>query len=81
MGRKNQWEITRDKEAILRTKAMESLTVDQLNAIKETHKTLSNVLEIIRDCNDIYLSDAKKLDDAFWKLKHQFNLGIDELLN
>jgi hypothetical protein len=60
---------------------MESLTVDQLNAIKETHKTLSNVLEIIRDCNDIYLSDVRKLDDAFLKLKHQFNLGIDELRN
>jgi hypothetical protein len=81
MGRKNQWEIERDKENALRTKAMNSLTVDQLNAIKETHKTLANVLEMIRDCNDIYLSDARKLDDAFWKLKHQFNLGIDELRN
>jgi hypothetical protein len=81
MGRKNQWEIERDKEDALRTKAMNSLTVDQLNAIKETHKTLANVLEMIRDCNDIYLSDVRKLDDAFWKLKHQFNLGIDELLN
>ena len=81
MGRKNQWEIERDKEDALRTKAMNSLTVDQLNAIKETHKTLYNVLEIIRDCNDIYLSDVRKLDDAFWKLKHQFNLGIDELRN
>ena len=76
MGRKNQWEIERDKEDALRTKAMNSLTVDQLNAIKETHKTLANVLEMIRDCNDIYLSDVRKLDDAFWKLKHQFNLGI-----
>jgi hypothetical protein len=75
MGRKNQWEIERDKEDALRTKAMNSLTVDQLNAIKETHKTLANVLEMIRDCNDIYLSDVRKLDDAFWKLKHQFNLG------
>jgi hypothetical protein len=36
---------------------------------------------MIRDCNDIYLSDVRKLDDAFWKLKHQFNLGIDELRN
>ena len=74
MGRKNQWEIERDKEDALRTKAMNSLTVDQLNAIKETHKTLANVLEMIRDCNDLYLSDARKLDNAFWKLRNEFNL-------
>ena len=74
MGRKNQWQIERDKADSLRTKAMKSLTVDQLNAIKETHKTLADVLEMIRDCNDMYLSDVRKLDDAFWKLRNEFNL-------
>ena len=74
MGRKNQWEIERDKEDALRTKAMNSLTVDQLNAIKETHKALRHVLSIIADCNDMYLSDVRKLDDAFWKIRNAFNL-------
>ena len=74
MGRKNKWELERDKADALRTKAMKSLTVDQLNAIKETHKTLADVLEMIRDCNDLYLSDARKLDNAFWKLRNEFNL-------
>ena len=74
MGRKNQWQIERDKADSLRTKAMKSLTVDQLNAIKGTHKTLADVLEMIRDCNDLYLSDARKLDNAFWKLRNEFNL-------
>ena len=74
MGRKNQWQIERDKADSLREKSMKSLTVDQLNAIKETHKTLADVLEMIRDCNDLYLSDARKLDNAFWKLRNEFNL-------
>ena len=74
MGRKNKWELERDKIDALREKSMKSLTVDQLNAIKETHQTLADVLEMIRDCNDIYLSDARKLDNAFWKLRNEFNL-------
>ena len=74
MGRKNQWQIERDKADSLRTKAMKSLTVDQLNAIKETHKTLADCLMMIRDCNDLYLSDTRKLDNVFWKLKNEFNL-------
>ena len=49
MGRKNKWELERDKADALRTKAMKSLTVDQLNAIKDTHKTLADCLMMIRD--------------------------------
>jgi hypothetical protein len=75
MGRKNQWQIERDKADSLREKSMKSLTVDQLNAIKDTHKTLADCLMMIRDCNDLYLSDTRKLDDAFWKLQNEFNLG------
>ena len=53
---------------------MKGLTSDQLQAIKETHKTLRHVLSMIADCNDIYLSDVGKLDDAFWSIQNQFNL-------
>jgi hypothetical protein len=81
MGRKNQWEIERDKENALRTKAMSSLTKDQLKAINKTYKAIENALFNIREMEDLYLSDIRKLDNAFWKLKHQFNLGIDELRN
>ena len=34
MTKKNQYEIERDKEQAIRAKAMQSLTVDQLQAIK-----------------------------------------------
>jgi len=74
MTKKNEWEIQRDKQNALRAKTMKSLTADQLNAIKQTHKTLSDALDMLRECNDLYLSDIRKLDDAFWKLKNEFNL-------
>ena len=78
MTKKDKWEIERDKQDALKTKAMKSLTVDQLNAIKETHETISNCLMMIRDCNDLYMSDIAKLEDSFWQLKHQFLLENDE---
>ena len=53
----DHYKAQRDKQDALKTKAMKSLTVDQLNAIKETHKTISNCLMMIRDCNDLYMSD------------------------
>ena len=75
MGRKNKWELERDKKDALRNKAMKSLTQDQLSAIKFTHDTLSNALDMLTECNDLYLSDISKLNDAFWKIKNEFNLG------
>jgi hypothetical protein len=78
MTKKNEWEIQRDKQNALRAKTMKSLTADQLNAIKQTHKTLSDALDMLRECNDLYLSDIKKLDDAFWQLKNQFVLENGE---
>tara|TARA_R100001443_G_scaffold20333_1_gene32255 strand:+ start:361 stop:603 length:243 start_codon:yes stop_codon:yes gene_type:complete len=74
MGRKSKWELERDKHNALRKKAMKSLTQDQLTAIKFTHDTLSNVLDMLVECNDLYLSDINKLSDAFWKLKNEFNM-------
>ena len=70
----DHYKAQRDKQDALKTKAMKSLTADQLNAIKQTHKTLSDALDMLRECNDLYLSDIRKLDDAFWKLKNEFNL-------
>ena len=78
MTKKNEWEIQRDKQNALRAKTMKSLTADQLNAIKQTHKTLSDALDMLRECNDLYLSDIRKLDDAFWKLKNEFVLEGSE---
>ena len=78
MTKKDKWEIERDRQDVLKARAVNSLTTDQLNAIKETHDTISSCLMMIRDCNDLYMSDIGKLESSFWKLKHQFLLENDE---
>ena len=75
MTKKNEWEIERDKADAFRKKSMTSLTADQINAINKTYKTLETVLDNIKVMEDICLSDIRNLNNAFWKLKHGFNLG------
>tara|TARA_B100001093_G_scaffold215265_1_gene206536 strand:- start:545 stop:778 length:234 start_codon:yes stop_codon:yes gene_type:complete len=75
MGRKNKWELERDKADALRTKAMKSLTEDQLKAINKTYKAIEDALFNVREIEDLYLSDIRNLDNVMWKLKHEFNLG------
>ena len=74
MGRKSKWELERDKQDALRKKAKKLLTQDQLVAIEKTYKALDGVLLNIREIEDIYLSDIRKLDNCLWKLKHEFKL-------
>ena len=74
MTKKNEYQIEREREEAIIKKTMKGLSSDQLKAIEETHKSLANALSMLTETNDLYLSDIRKLDDAFWKLKHQFNL-------
>ncbi len=74
MTKKNEYEIEREKQKLLRKKAMNSLTKEQIDAINFTHETLSDALSMLTDCHDLYLSDINKLNDAFWSINHQFNL-------
>ena len=75
MTKKDEWEIERDKEDAIRAKAMKGLTEDQLKAINRTYKAIEDALHNIREMEDLYLSDIRNLDNAFWVLKYQFNLG------
>ena len=75
MPKKNEWEIERDKADAIRSKAMKGLTEDQLKAINRTYKAIDDALHNIREMEDLYLSDIRNLDNAFWVLKYQFNLG------
>jgi hypothetical protein len=75
MTKKTEWEIDRDKADALKAKAMKALSEDQLKAINRTYKAIEDALHNIREMEDLYLSDIRNLDNAFWTLKHQFNLG------
>jgi len=77
MAKKTEWEIERDKQVALRTKAMKSLTPEQLSTIKKVFITLETVMYNIREIDDIYLTDIKEMDICMWQLKNEFNLGKD----
>jgi len=74
MTKKNKWLLKREKQQAKNKKAMASLTSEQMQAIKQTHKALRDALSMLTDCHDLYLSDINKLNDAFWSINHQFNL-------
>jgi hypothetical protein len=74
MTKKNEWQIEREKQQAKNKKAMASLTSEQMQAIKQTHKALDDALNMLRECHDLYLSDINKMNEAFYKLQHQFNL-------
>ena len=78
MTKKQDWEIERDKKRELRKKGLQSLTLEQIQAVHETYEALNSALISIRDLNDIMLSDIKALDDACHDLHHEFNLKGDD---
>ena len=61
--------------------AFDGLLDDQQKAIKETFEALDDAMETLRDCQDLWLSDVKKLDTAYWKLRNNFLLGVGESYN
>ena len=75
MTKKPEWQIERDKEIAVRRKGLQSLTLEQLQAIHATYEALNSTILSIRDLNDIMLSDIKSLDEACCDLHLQFNLG------
>jgi hypothetical protein len=78
MTKKNEYQIERDKEIAVRRKGLQSLTLEQLQAIHATYEALNSTILSIRDLNDIMLSDIKALDEACCDLHHQFNLRGDD---
>jgi len=74
MTKKNEYQIERERQQAANKKAMASLTSEQMQAIKQTHKALNDALSMLRECHDLYLSDINNMNEAFYTLQHQFNL-------
>ena len=70
---KEQWEIERDERIAKQAKAMKKLTEDQLKAIDATFNALKNSLSMIKDTNDLYMSDIQAMESAYWAMYHAFN--------
>ena len=59
---------------IKRKKGIDNLTDEQMKAVKETEKHLSSALQMLFECQDLYLSDIRNLEQSMWDLRRSFNL-------
>ena len=59
---------------IKRKKGIDNLTDEQIKAVKETEKHLSSALQMLFECQDLYLSDIRNLEQSMWDLRRSFNL-------
>jgi hypothetical protein len=59
---------------ISRQKGIKSMSDEQLETVKETEKHLSSALQMLFECQDLYLSDIRNLEQSMWDLRRSFNL-------
>ena len=59
---------------ISRQKGIDGMSEEQLKTVKETEKHLSSALQMLFECQDLYLSDIRNLEQSMWDLRRSFKL-------
>jgi len=59
---------------IARQKGIQGMSEEQMTAVKETEKHLSSALQMLFECQDLYLSDIRNLEQSMWDLRRAFDL-------
>ena len=59
---------------IARQKGIQGMSEEQMTAVKETEKHLSSALQMLFECQDMYLSDIRNLEQSVWDLRRAFDL-------
>ena len=73
------WDKQREKDRACRQKGIDKLSQEQRDAVKEAYDAISSAMMSLHECQDLWMSDVKKLDDSMWQLRRQFNLeGSDD---
>lgn len=67
-----QYEAERKERDMKRCTAFERLETDQKEAIHQAVSILRDCVEMLHEYNDLYLSDVRKLENAFYGLKNKF---------
>jgi len=53
-------------------KTKENLTEEQAKAIQDTYRAIDSSLDMLLECQDMYLSDVRELERVRWKLMSEF---------
>ena len=72
-----EWEQFRKDRNQANLDAFNALQDDQQAAIKQAFKTLEAAQNTLSECHDLWLSDIKELDHAFWQMRHNFLAVVD----
>ncbi len=67
-----EWQIKFNERLKENKKNYELLTEIQQDAIKSAQQTMKNAVEMLQECNDLYVSDVKNLSEAQWRLYEAF---------
>ena len=68
----------RDYEDDQRKQNMQNLDADQIKALMMTYKSMRDALQMIKDTNDLYMSQIGELETAFYRLSREFVMN-DEI--
>ena len=68
------WEKKREREGRERQVRLDGLTQEQRDAVKEAYDAISSAMMTLHECQDLWMSDVKKLDDSMWSIRREFNL-------
>jgi len=67
-----EWEQYRKDRHQANLDAFNALQDDQQAAIRQTFKALEAAQNTLSECHDLWLSDIKELDHAFWQMRYNF---------
>ena len=73
-----EWKAKQEREAKELRSNMAYLSDEQREAILKAQRALSGTMQSIHDCQDLWMSDIRELDEALWRLKNMFPEATDD---
>jgi len=64
----------RIKKQLKTQKVLKQMTAEQRAAIEEIQTSVAECIEMIKECNDLYMSDVAKLESSWHSLRWAFEV-------
>ena len=65
---------SRIKKQLKTQKVLKQMTTEQREAIEEIQMSVAQCIEMIKECNDLYMSDVAKLESSWHSLRWAFEV-------
>ena len=65
---------SRIKKQLKTQKVLKQMTAEQRAAIEEIQTSVAQCIEMIKECNDLYMSDVAKLESSWHSLRWAFEV-------